>query len=73
MRKSPTTTDVSETKFSLRVPASTYKKLRKACDEERRSINSQVVLIIDEWLTKRKRPPIQGGGAILGTIRDNNE
>lgn len=73
MRKSPATTTEVETKFSLRVPESTYKKLRKACDEERRSINSQVVLIIDEWLARRTHGSVGGGGAILSTIRDANE
>jgi hypothetical protein len=51
MRKSPKTTPAKEVKFSLRVPEETYDVLRQISESEKRSINSQVVLVLEEWIT----------------------
>lgn len=54
--KKPKTDEKKEVKFSLRVPPDIYEVLQQVAHSEKRSINSQVLLIIERWI-ESNRPP----------------
>jgi hypothetical protein len=56
MRKSPRPKNDDEIKFSLRIPKDDYEAIREVAEGERRSINSQVVLIIKQWIRDHTIP-----------------
>ena len=57
MRRSPKSTNTEEVKFSLRLTKDVYDAIRVAAEVEKRSINSQVVLILEQWVVTHNGPP----------------
>ena len=46
-------TKLGATQLSFRLPAEILAQLRKAADEERRSVSAQVLVIVEDWLAER--------------------
>lgn len=40
--------------LSLRLPQDLFSRLKKAADEERRSVNNQIEVLVEAWLKSRK-------------------
>ena len=45
-------------KFALRIPETLYEKLKELAEKERRSINSQIIHIIEEYIKKKENTAI---------------
>jgi hypothetical protein len=46
----------NETKFSLRLPTELYNRIGRKADEQRRSINGQMVVMLEDWFIDRGGP-----------------
>jgi hypothetical protein len=44
------------TKYNLRLPAELYRRITRKADEQRRSINGQMVIMLEDWFIDRGGP-----------------
>ena len=44
------------TKYNLRLPTELYNRISKKADEQRRSINGQIVIMLEDWFIDRGGP-----------------
>ena len=60
--------NVGEKRITIRLPQDVYSWLGDVADEEMRSINAQLVMILNQARNLRKQTPSGSGGARIGRM-----